>query len=837
MADHHVELAGGWLAWKWLIARGAGFPAAWLIELGAPEAVRLCDELSDEDAAQRARTEQTLAMLRERIAENPTRFECVNIEAALVQGRVPGRSRNDARLPEALRVAIGALVEGTERLTRGRARLDEALESARRSQREVLRRAANDPRFREAVVWQNRDVLEKLNALARDPVERNDSRTRQRELAVWRYLQRYCAKNDTIGFFGPICWGRFGAGETRVAPGPTLLAEREVYLEQWAVNELALGLVQQHPGLRPWLPPRRLPSVHLDGDTVHYPIARTTKLPAPFARLLAACDGDRSARELATELVADPSLELESEEEVLELLEQLVEKKLVTWTLEVPVHTRWPEREMRKRIELVAEPTLRAACLAALERLVAARDAVARAAGDEVSLARALADIDATFTSATGAAATRSAGQNYAARTIVYEDCKRDLDIEIGAAVRARIAAPMELLLLSARWFTDQIGQRYTARFEAAYDALVAETGIAKVDFTRFVASAVPDDQDDATDEVAAIGAQVRSAWGDLLALDMNARRVERTALELRRGVAERFAAKAPGWAGARIHSPDLMIAARDVDAIRAGDYLLVVGEIHAAYNTPCAPVMAYEHGDVRELGIARGIDVPRNVLPVRPERTASRVQLYTFTDGDYELESGTARSRRPPHEVLHIGELYVERGANGLVVRSRARDIELPLLLVVENQVRRATTGFFKWAPDGPHVPRVTIDGMVVVREAWRIQAADVDFLDDGGDRFLRCRRWARALGVPRFVFTKFPDELKPIYLDLESPLAVEAFAKSLRKSGRVTVSEMLPSPEDLWLTDREGRRYTAELRFVAVDPVAWPAASSAETAPPRPG
>jgi hypothetical protein len=33
------------------------------------------------------------------------------------------------------------------------------------------------------------------------------------------------------------------------------------------------------------------------------------------------------------------------------------------------------------------------------------------------------------------------------------------------------------------------------------------------------------------------------------------------------------------------------------------------------------------------------------------------------------------------------------------------------------------------------------------------------------------------------------------------------------------VTVAEMLPAPDQTWLTDARGQRYTAELRVVAVD------------------
>jgi hypothetical protein len=50
-----------------------------------------------------------------------------------------------------------------------------------------------------------------------------------------------------------------------------------------------------------------------------------------------------------------------------------------------------------------------------------------------------------------------------------------------------------------------------------------------------------------------------------------------------------------------------------------------------------------------------------------------------------------------------------------------------------------------------------------------------------------------------------------------------VEILARRIRKAEWVSLSEMLPSPEQCWLIDQEGRPYTSELRTVAVDPIAW--------------
>src|SRR3954454_13803212 len=63
-----------------------------------------------------------------------------------------------------------------------------------------LAEVARDTLFREAVTWQNPAAL--ANAVEKVATGRasKPSRARQREEIVASYWQRYCAKNDTIGF-------------------------------------------------------------------------------------------------------------------------------------------------------------------------------------------------------------------------------------------------------------------------------------------------------------------------------------------------------------------------------------------------------------------------------------------------------------------------------------------------------------------------------------------------------------------------------------------------------------------------------------------------------------
>ncbi|GAB1334026.1 hypothetical protein ACE1SV_06160 [Streptomyces sp. E-15] len=132
-----------------------------------------------------------------------------------------------------------------------------------------------------------------------------------------------------------------------------------------------------------------------------------------------------------------------------------------------------------------------------------------------------------------------------------------------------------------------------------------------------------------------------------------------------------------------------------------------------------------------------------------------------------------------------------------------------------------------FTLRPEGAHTPRITVDRMVLARETWHLPVADADFADEKAEaaRFVRARHWQRRHELPRFVFVVSPTEPRPFYVDFDSPLYVTILAKAARRlartdpGARLKVSEMLPTPEQAWLTDDEGRRYTSELRFVAVD------------------
>jgi hypothetical protein len=764
-SGHTIAIAGGWSLWRQICVRSAGFPIAMLEPLGSPAAARAAEALGD----------ATLDI-------------------------------------EARRAAAVTCAAELARITR------------------CVRELAAHARFREAMTWQNRNAVQTgLDPLLRLPDDASNSKARQKELMVASYLQRYCAKNDTIGFFGPLGWGelteRGPALHLRV--GEALLARRMTCFEHWTIDELARN-VAADPALLPFLTPRRHPTVRVEGTSLWDARLRKHEIGPAFARLLIACDGSRPARSLAAELVADRTLELEGEQEVYALLTQLVELNLAFWSIETPTVGPHPGRSLDATLASLDGPA-RERALSAFDQLERGRRHVESCAGDPDSLDRALEQLADTFSGMTGSAATRRAGAVYAGRTLVYEECKRDFDCHLGPLFLERLGPPLSLLLKSARWFTWSISQAYASALLLAHRALQAETGADEIEYLRLwerVASLFPNTAS-AGPLVADVQTELQRRWTALLHLEPGERHARRTVEHLRARVEDAFDARQPGWPWARHHCPDVLIAATGPEAVARGDFYLVLGELHCAGQNYLMPTWLALHADGESLLRAREADIRTPcVFPVTSRHQATRVDQASMSSRDIDLEIGDTRSYRDRDQVVAVADLVCEEVGGRLSVRTRDRRYVFDGAAFFGYYLTAECMSQFKLLPDAPHTPRVTIDDLVITRESWTFAAADLGFCHLKGDRlerFVACRHWAIRHGLPRFVFMKIPEEAKPTYLDLESPLYVELMARMVRKSSKVSLSEMLPGPHESWLEDADGNRYASELRITAVDPTEW--------------
>jgi len=284
LAPHLVRLSGDWALWRTVALRGAGFPVSLLAGLGAPALASAADSL--------------------------------NAETATAETANPG--------------------------TAGAAYATEFTAEVRR-QSSVLYQVAGLPPLREAIAWQNRHALTTgIDVLIRrgpEPAKRN-TKSRQHEALIASYLQRYCAKNDTIGFFGPLGWsGIDDEAGVRVAPAAPgkMIAARVTYLEGWAVRAI---LARHQAALRPWLVPRQMPLISADGTQWRLPLGKPRPLTAAEAAVLRASDGIRDATEVAAAVLADPASGMDHAEQVFALLGRLADRQRVAWQIDVAAQER-----------------------------------------------------------------------------------------------------------------------------------------------------------------------------------------------------------------------------------------------------------------------------------------------------------------------------------------------------------------------------------------------------------------------------------------------------------------------------------------------------------------
>jgi hypothetical protein len=840
-AGHLVALPGErWALWRWACVRGAGFPVSDVLRLGAEDAAEAADRVLAAETEAGARRAAALAALREGLhggAQDERRRRSKAIRK-LAKGQPPASPE-----PETLGFAA-ALAE----LAAAREGYVKAHAAAQRRLSSTLREAARHPALREAVTWQNRHALETgFDALLRQPAGGRRGRLERRhEQLVASYLHRYCTKNDTIGFFGPIGWARVTDSPQTLAarPGAGLVAQRTVFFETWCIDAVAEAISRDRP-LRPWLAPRKLPFFLLQGN-VYVPFTGTPSQLSPVElAAFEASTGRQTALELAARLLTEPRLGLRSADEVLAALDRLAARKMIAWRLEVPLHLR-SEEVLARILRRVEDPALREPMLAELAQVVAGRDAVAAAAGNAERLGEALAALENRFRQCTGKDPRRLQGQAYAGRTLVHEDCRRDLEVEIGAGLLAALGPPLSLVLISVRWLGEQIAHGFRRELRQAYAELCGRGRSNRVGLLQFLKRVRPGLLEGNSSVVADAADEHRRRWSEILEIPAGERRIRLSSEQLRPLVEAAFHAQGPGWRHARQHSPDLLIRAPSVEAIGAGDFEVVLGEVHLASNTLRTALVVSQHPHPEELQQAMLGDIPEpTVIPWVPKQreggkeknplgfdvapTGARLELALLSAKDLRIAlDPDDPPSDPTATTLLLGDCLVTECDGELSVVTRDGRHRMEIVDFCEIAFSERAINSFRLLPRQPHTPRIAIDKLIVARETWRIPLAEAGFprAATEEERYLEARRFMRRHGMPRHVFVRSPYENKPLFVDFASPAAIEILARACRRAVEqggddvpVTISEMLPEPDQCWLPGPGGERYTSEIRFVIVD------------------
>jgi hypothetical protein len=633
------------------------------------------------------------------------------------------------------------------------------------------------------------------------------ARERSMMRRIYLYLQRLAAKNETTSFFGPLVHGTVDAAAGEPPAGGEVIddvrfgpatdsgvVETKAFMAFWAVCALARRMAADPP-VGSMIPVTRITACRIDGRVLTLADGRKIRLTADQERLLTAVDGYRPAAAVA-EAAGLPSAQASDWLARFELL---------------GVVRTWPEpasTAVQPFEQLRADASAFGAGTGWPQRLTVLESRMGEyAAADGHERRRAaLGALESEFTQLSGADPRRSGGKMYADRLVAYLEARGDLSpVRLGSGLAGFIERQLTPVL--------DVGARHGELLHQAHQelamAVLREAGVPRMPYDEFIRrtstaaadGALRDYLGQAEEFKAALAALVQSRTSD-----------ESCTLEPSDLLPFAGSRRSPGFA-----SPDLLIR-RGADGP-----VLVLGEVHpyvfawGSQELFCPDPEGLRESFAADLSPWGGTAALATV--VRRRRHKGLV-TESFPGRFVEV---TAVATRERERTVPITGLFVEAiedrvallGADGELVLYAGEDDHPHLLAFAPPPVSRFPPVWL-----GDRAPRITVGSLVAQRAAWRLRPAELTGARPTSAACFSAAQGTRALrGLPRWVYAHVPSEPKPLCVDLDSPLAVEALASVIRAGapGPVTAREMLPEPETLWL--RSGGRFvTSELRLAMI-------------------
>ncbi|HET9418925.1 MAG TPA: hypothetical protein VFO30_06250 [Chthoniobacterales bacterium] len=666
-----------------------------------------------------------------------------------------------------------------------------------------------------------RELVSKLLAMENISIEtlpRRKKSLRARERHLLLFLQRICAKNDTLSEFGPASWGKIvnAVASLSLAPGSGV-SMRESFLERWTAHGIALAM-NADPAVRPELSPRVHPNGRVeDGHFVFTDAGERVRLNSDTLEILDRCDGRTQAHSLGFELG---------------IFVRLADQKLIRWEVEVPAlepHAfdvlvadvkRWRDGALRARWLNLLEP------IAALPaKFIHTTDTVQRMEIMDQARQR---------LQTLGSERATSDRSLYSAINPIGEECFRDCGFEIAPELINEVATDAAPWIDLWRDNYAFVASRIAAGLRGVLEKMSLKQNAA-VPFPAFLRACEEANLSLTGPGLVTLGhiafQEVKAAFRSRMKPHAAKPEYELTPADCH-FIRDSF--KYEPFDEYTYPSADLQLAAESVEAVGRGEYQWILAELHP-------PVALLHHGfywccpDKEQLSeslAATTFGRPHLHfgLYVADFTATTAVHLFDAPPGSCNFVAPQRGNPVWPTVRPADAEVYVDETSGDVCVRklgsreylgSLARGWIIPL-------------GFhpFQFGME-PQMPRLRCGKVIVQRRAWVIRQDEFgagNYTGVSRDLILAVERLRAERDLPQFVYIRPTEQAlrrsgaegrdkdtKPVFVDLESYLFMEIFHRWLSKSGELEVTEMLPAPHQLLWREPDGRR-TFELRTLII-------------------
>lgn len=661
--------------------------------------------------------------------------------------------------------------------------------------RTILRDIVVTSRFQEALWLSNPGVYETgWQYYQRHwDINMRPSKMKHLERRFYTYLQRFCAKNDTTSFFGPLNYGTCGEREQAAYhQTPEMIRARRVFLAYWAVEALA-QCIANDSAAHPYLIPRRHPARGW----------KATDQEKVENAIYACSDGEQRIIDIATHL----KLPLE---DIVRTAGALAEQGWLLLAPVLPPATLLPLDLLTATVQAWPDIPPRQCWLSILKQFA---ELCARFTTANFEERRSiLASAEEFFTTVVGSPTRRGQGKMFQDRSLLYEECLGNIDAfhlsRKHSQTLKQALAPIASLCasFSEAWWYD-----LRARADALFESL--RPGGQPLRFTTFIRhwrarfpTLPPTPKADALQRLLC----------ELVKPYHNEHMCQLDLSELARLCTESE--------HHYICSPDILLAAASEQELFAGHFTVILGEIHHGVQPAGWILLFAEDQQAWQKAITGCLPRPtehstpanlilgRHMKTAPPEFPGPGVQASAPSERLHQLNLSDLFVKREGGQ-LYLGRAHEPGGLLFYPPSYGVPDVLYAPFAVFSYPLMRAIQVRLE-----EHTPRIEIGGAVYQRERWDLattmlpecskQRASFDLL-------LAFARFRRRFDMPERVFVRTPAEPKPVYIDFQDVFALEMLTHLASQSDTITFVEMYPGPRDLWLRDDHGR-YCSEFRLL---------------------
>ncbi|RMR09840.1 lantibiotic dehydratase [Pseudomonas syringae group genomosp. 3] len=726
-------------------------------------------------------------------------------------------------LPEALRDdAVGELALWNERLGRlkQRAEVDQEYAVFLESARQALIDFVDDEDVEQAVFISNPTALTRLQELRQERHARTDSRKKQKLRLAWSYAQRFCSKNDTSSFFGPLAWGRFDRTQVEhvriMQHGPGWIRERHTFFESWVVQRLVEQLNRQCVDVQ-FMPLQLNPGCFLNQDTLHLPVNKRRQVSALTARVLGYIQCQSAVAPTLFGLQAE--LQDVSAGQLRDLIDHLVAQQIVRRGWQISPRERKPVQVLHT---FLADARLSDDFRTQWHERLSGLEAIRQdyATGD---LAVRIASLDKLnrLLGEAGVDISRESGAMYVGRYPVYEDCSRNIDISLGGALLDQVNADLAPLMRIHQWLIKACARQLHGFYAQVWQRLQAEDEHNPVNFLAFLGAVQPVIAHAEAGIIEELDVVLADAWQQVLSDKHDPEQVQLTHEDIERLIVElntRLDVRTFSVFGSHFHSPDFLISSTSTDALNQGDYSIILGEVHPGVHTLSQPV-AEPFGPFNkeiEREVRQIFDGPRLVLADSPDSYQRSHIDWPLLECYQQLILPSGGGCVPADQCYAAGRARLVMSEGRLRVEDIAGQFSEDLVCVYPTPMHRLGFALAGSVVAKNDRRRIGLGKTLYKRASWWFSPEQLpcsEFSVDKLDDVLAWRAWAVEHGLPRYVFAKIDIEPKPIFIDFDNPLSIDGVSNSMKKAGHVKFSEMCPAPDQLWLEEARGH-FCCEIR-----------------------